>query len=70
VGVLLSFFSPIISKGQPSSHIPAAPAYGVYISLSSYDIQEFIILIMISLKMGCCYQDRSPVVKLKSPLAG
>jgi len=38
------------------SNIPAAPACGVYISLSWYDIPELVITITISLIQGCCLQ--------------
>ena len=55
------------------SNNPAAPAYGVCMSLSWSDIPEFMIPIRISLIEGCCYQGNYCTkgflfVKLKSSI--
>ena len=44
---------PIVNFLFICSNIPAASAYGVYISLSCYDIPELVIHIRISLIEGC-----------------
>jgi hypothetical protein len=48
------FNFPIVNFPFICSNIPAAPAYGVYISLSLYDILELVGPIRISLIEGCC----------------
>ena len=48
------FNFPIVNFPFIRSNIPAEPAYGVYISLSWYDIPELVVPIRISLIEGCC----------------
>ena len=50
------FHFPMMNFPFICSNIPAAPAHGVYVSLSWSDIPELVVPVRISLIEGCCLQ--------------